>query len=178
MSFKKWLNFRHFRAKHSWPWTKVIKIRTTHIKLKTHWNQNDLSIFFYFRYQLKHIKFTESVLSSPPPQKTCPFWGRLWKLKDDRSSGLYDILLLEFMIHGLRTDKKNMFSPSGAKIFHPKGFKGKKSSPTRLCRGFCNWTPSELEVILNRCLFHYLQVKVLFFLSLDLDNLVTTIIYW
>lgn len=135
--------------------------------------------FSDFHYQLKHRKFTESVLSSPPPQKKnpSPFRRRLWKLKDDRSSGLYDILLLEFMIHGLRTDKKNMFSPSGAKIFHPKGFKGKKS-PNRLCRGFCNWTPSELELIRNRCLFHYLQVKVLFFLSLDRENAVTRIIYW
>lgn len=79
----------------------------------------------------------ENILSSPPPEtKTRSFWWRIWELKDDESSGLYDILLLEFMIHGLRTDKKNMFSPSGAKISHPKGFKGKKNRPTRLCRGF------------------------------------------
>lgn len=93
--------------------------------------------FSDFRFQFKCIKVMENILSSPPPEtKTRSFWWRIWELKDDGSSGLYDILLLEFMIHGLRTDKKNMFSPSGAKISHPKGFKGKKTRPTRLCQGF------------------------------------------
>lgn len=115
---------------------------------------NDLSIF-WFPFSVKCIKDMENILSSPPPEtKTRSFWWRIWELKDDGSSGLYDILLLEFMIHGLRTDKKNMFSPSGAKISHPKGFKGKKPARLGYAEVFCNWTPSELELILNRCLFH------------------------
>lgn len=104
--------------------------------------------FSDFRFQLKCIKVMENILSSPPPEtKTRSFWWRIWELKDDGSSGLYDILLLEFMIHGLRMDKKNMFSPSGAKISHPKGFKGKKPVRLGYAEVFCNWTPSELELI-------------------------------
>lgn len=115
---------------------------------------NDLSIF-WFPFSVKCIKVMENIFSSAPPEtKTRSFWWRIWELKDDGSSGLYDILLLEFMIHGLRTDKKNMFSPSGAKISHPKGFKGKKTVRLGYAEVFCNWTPSELELILNRCLFH------------------------
>lgn len=103
--------------------------------------------FSDFRFQLKCIKVMENILSSPPPEtKTRSFWWRIWELKDDESSGLYDILLLEFMIHGLRTDKKNMFSPSGAKISHPKGFKGKKTpSDSVMPRFFA----TELQVNLN-----------------------------
>lgn len=59
--------------------------------------------------------------------KICLFWWRIWELKDDGLSGFYDILLLEFMIYGLRMDKKNMFFFFGVKIFYLKGFKGKKN---------------------------------------------------
>lgn len=76
-------------------------------------------------------------------------------MKDDELSGFYDILLLDFMIYGLRMDKKNMFFFFGVKIFYLKGFKGKKFVWFGYVEVFCNWILSEFELILNRCLFYF-----------------------